>query len=272
MRIEDHRLLTDDGRPVEYRETPNMGGALRPSWLVMHFTAGRDCESSVSWLTRPEARASAHLVIGRDGRIVQLAPFDRVTWHAGRSHWRGVSGLNAHSVGIELDNAGRLERAGGGWQAWFGGGYADEDVMIATHRNETRECGWHRFTERQLDTALEAAIAIVRAYRLEDVIGHDDISPGRKSDPGPAFPMTSFRGAVSGREEEEDEVVETIAALNIRTGPGIGFDRLPESPLAPGTRLLVLDRRGVWLEVEVRDAAGEPTANGYVHGNYVRGI
>ena len=71
----------------------------------MHYTAGASAESSIDWLTNPDARASAHVLIARDGGITQLVPFDRRAWHAGRSRWKDRTGLNGWSFGIELDNA-----------------------------------------------------------------------------------------------------------------------------------------------------------------------
>ncbi len=110
MRINNHRLIADDGTPVRYVETPNKGGLMTPEYLIMHYTAGSSAEGSVSWMCNPAAKAAAHLVIGRDGSLTQLAPFNRITWHAGKSEWEGRSGLNGFSIGIELDNAGKLER------------------------------------------------------------------------------------------------------------------------------------------------------------------
>ncbi len=196
MQITDHRLCRDDGKPFPFVESPNKGGRVDSRYLVMHYTSGASAESSVQWFRNPAARASAHLVIGRDGSITQMVPFDRVAWHAGRSRWEGLTGLNAYAIGIELDNAGRLTRNGDRWTAWFGTEYADEDVLVAVHKNESAASGWHRYTSIQLDAAVEAANLIVVTYGLLDVVGHDDIAPRRKSDPGPAFPWrASFSGS-----------------------------------------------------------------------------
>ena len=82
LRIQDHRLVGDG---VSFRATPNCGGALSARYLVFHYTAGRSCDSSVESLCtrKPRDNASAHVVLASDGRIVQLAPFNVVTWHAG---------------------------------------------------------------------------------------------------------------------------------------------------------------------------------------------
>jgi N-acetylmuramoyl-L-alanine amidase len=274
MNVTDHRLHGDERTEVPFAASPNLGAALEPRYLVMHYTSGGSARSAVSWLCNEDARASAHLVIGRDGSVTQLVPFDRVAWHAGPSRWEGITGLNHHSIGIELDNAGRLQRQGGSWRAWFGKVYPDEDVMEAVHRHEATPCGWHLFTREQLDATLRVAEAILRAYPgIRDILGHDDISPGRKVDPGPAFPMESIRARLFGRAEDRMPSFATITALNIRRGPGTRHDTLPLSPLPTGTRLDVLREQGSWCLVDVVDeVAGAQDVQGWVHGRYIQRV
>ena len=269
MQIRRHRLLLDSGDAVRFEESPNRGGALNPRFLVIHYTAGSSFNGSLSHMTDKAAKAAAHLLIGRDGGIAQLVPFNRVAWHAGLSSWQGLKGLNQHSIGIELDNAGPLESQGETWRAWFGRSYPDEEVVIARHKNGGPQRGWHAYSEAQMTTALEAAAAICRHYGLADVLGHEDIAPERKTDPSPAFAMASFRAAVLGRNEDTPQPFKTIARLNIRESPGIGGAKLPEAPLALGTRLTLLSQQGKWGLVEVLDDAGTPTATGWVHCDYI---
>lgn len=246
---------------------------MEPRFLVIHFTAGRDAQSSVDWFLNPDARASAHLVIGRDGSITQLVPFDRVAWHAGRSSWNGLSGLNRFSIGIELDNAGKLTRQGGRWTAWFGRSYDDSDVMEAIHPNETELAGWHVYTEKQLETAVEVSGVLIKKYNLDYVLGHEEISPGRKVDPGPAFPLRSVRARLLGRRDDSPEILETSTVLNIRTGPGTQFDTLPGSPLPAGTRVEILGAAGSWRRADVVGIVnGIMDIQGWVHGGYLRPV
>lgn len=192
MKVQNHKLTRTDGSPVPYLPSPNVGGTLtRPRWLVMHYTAGRSAKESIDWLRNPQAKASAHLVIARDGSITQLVPFNVAAWHAGKSAWKGVPGLNQHSIGIELDNMGKLTRKGASWVSWQGVRVPDPDVYV-----DRAGVGWHSYPAAQLAAARLAASAIVASYRLWDIIGHSDISPGRKDDPGPAFPMAEFRREV----------------------------------------------------------------------------
>ena len=109
MEVRDHWLF---GENVVLEETSNMGGGITPEYLVMHFTAGRSAESSVTHFKDPSVQVSAHVVIGREGGIWQVVPFNRKAWHAGQSAWAGREGLNGFSIGIEFDNAGKLTKVG----------------------------------------------------------------------------------------------------------------------------------------------------------------
>lgn len=270
MKLVRHRLKHDDGRPHAWRPTPNHGDKLEPEYLVIHYTAGRSLEESVSWLERKEAKASAHVVIGRDGTVVQQVPFDTVAWHAGTSTWQGRVGLNRWSIGIELDNAGKLSRQGGRWRAWFGGLYEPDDVAEATHKHEASSSGWHLYTPVQIEAALELSALLVERYELLDVVGHEDISPGRKSDPGPAFPMDSFRSRLFGRREEAPPLHRSMVVLNIRSGPGTQHAAVPGSPLPVGTRVEILRQQDSWRLVDVIDPLnGVSDVQGWVHHRYL---
>jgi N-acetylmuramoyl-L-alanine amidase len=114
-----HRLT---GTGTSFKASPNHGGALGnalPDTIVVHFTAGASLDSSVTSLCDPKSKASAHVVVGRDGKVVQLVPFDTIAWHAGASSLGNRTGLNKFSVGIEIDNAGRLtQTASGDFLTW----------------------------------------------------------------------------------------------------------------------------------------------------------
>jgi N-acetylmuramoyl-L-alanine amidase len=270
MKILRHKLFESSERPFDFAASPNIGGKLEPRYLIIHYTAGRSAQESINWFLNPDASASAHLVIARDGAITQQVPFNRVAWHAGQSSWQNLVGLNHHSIGIELDNAGRLTRQGNSWRAWFGGAYPDNEVVVATHKNENTPSGWHSYTEAQIDAAIRVARTLVDAYGLIDVLGHEDISPGRKSDPGPAFPMSSFRSRVLGRAADEPAAHISTTALNIRTGPGTQFPLLPGSPLPLGTRMQVIGSQGSWRLVDVLDViSGFNDLQGWVHARFI---
>ena len=271
MKIVNHRLKREDGEALPFRRSPNQSGAITPEFLVMHYTAGASASSAINWLTNPAARASAHLVIGRDGAITQLVAFNRKAWHAGRSRWAGRSGVNGFSIGIELDNFGVLTRVDQDWQTAWGKSVDAAEVVEAKHKDGDQVRGWHAYSALQLEAALEVSSLLARRYELKDVVGHEDVAPVRKSDPGPAFPMASFRGAIVGREDDEPELYETSTVLNIRSGPGTSHAKLPGSPLPKATKLEILAESGLWRRVDVLDSVdGEMDLEGWVHGRYLR--
>jgi N-acetylmuramoyl-L-alanine amidase len=217
----------------------------------MRIEDHRLVESSVRHFLNPASRASAHLVIERDADVTQLADFTQRAWHAGRSSWQGEGDVNSRSIGIELDNAGRLDQVGSTYRAWFGRSYPEDQVLGASHKNESGMAWWHAFTEPQLEACLEVCQALAAAYDIQDILGHDDVSPNRKSDPGPAFPMESIRSRVFGREGDEPGPalgVVSASRLNIRDAPG---GVLAGEPLPRGSEVEILRRDGDWLEVDV---------------------
>lgn len=189
---EDHWLESAIRRPLA-------GGSSMPirRFLVMHFTAGATAESSINFWKSPSAKgASAHIVIDRDGTIFQCRPFDRTCGHAGTSEWKdpksGVTytGLNACSIGIEMANAGDSARPDGTAFSKF---KLPAGVMQAHHKNGGKLTYWEVYPQPQLASAFSLAAALVARYHLDDVVGHEDIAPSRKNDPGPAFPMSDLR-------------------------------------------------------------------------------
>lgn len=203
FKVTNHRLLTADGRQVRFLPTKAMGGVIAPEILVMHWTGANSLQSAVNTFASPAAKASAHLVIGPDGEVVQMVPFNRSAWHAGVSKWGKRSNVNGFSIGIELANAGELQRRADGKfveRIRTSVVVAPKDVLIARHKNGGPELPYQLFPEAQINAAIAVGRALNAAYTFKDIVGHDDIAPGRKSDPGPAFPMGSYESAVLGRK------------------------------------------------------------------------
>lgn len=179
------------------REELPGGASLRvPMCIVIHFTAGASAKSSIEFWKSPQSRgASAHLVIDRDGTVYQCRQFNRTAGHAGVSRWRSpqtgnlFKALNGISLGIELANAGR----DAGALAWARKQPGFRSVKHR-HRNGEPESEWEVYTPEQLQKCLEVCAALRAAFpSIEDITGHDCISPERKDDPGPAFPMLLLR-------------------------------------------------------------------------------
>jgi N-acetylmuramoyl-L-alanine amidase len=236
-----------------------------PDMIVIHYTAGKDLASAVKTLQDPSVKASAHLVVGRDGAVRQLIPFDRIAWHAGVSEYQGRSNLNRCSLGIEIDNAGRLEKSGDRYKAWFGQFYPESEVFIGTHRNESRETPWHAYTMDQIDTVFEICRALVQVFGIKHIVGHEEIAPKRKTDPGPAFPLDDLRRLLfedRGAAEETAPVPAPggmavrqgkvlPANLNFRGSPAPNGELLGP-PLSGGTTLDILEERDGWYKVKVQ--------------------
>jgi N-acetylmuramoyl-L-alanine amidase len=128
------------------------------SMVVLHYTGMRDAESAIARLRDPEARVSCHYLIAEDGQILRMVAEEDRAWHAGLSYWRGVHGVNACSVGIEIVNPGH-------------------------------EFGYRPFTEQQMEALLPLLAGIVGRHGVvpANVVGHSDVAPARKQDPGELF-------------------------------------------------------------------------------------
>ena len=195
MRIgADHRL---EGEGVVHIESPNQGGPFASGNLdtiVIHYTDSATPRDAIDTLCDPERKVSAHLVVGRDESVAQLLPFDTVGWHAGESRWQGRSALNQYSIGVEIDNAGRLEECQDGrYVAWFGKEYPAEEMVHAIHRNESEPSCWHRFATAQVELVERLCALLIAVYGIDTIVGHEEIAPDRKHDPGPAFPLDEMR-------------------------------------------------------------------------------
>mgnify|MGYP006283743277 CR=1 FL=1 len=279
-KVTRHILAGDD---VEYLATAHKDSGFfdegLPDTLVIHYTAGGSLEGAVNALRDPHVRASAHLVVGRDGRIKQLIPFNKIAWHAGQSSWQGRSGLNRYSIGIEIDNAGKLSKTGDLYKTWYGGIIPQEHVYYGTHRNESSPAYWHDFTEKQITCVFELCRVLRDKYDIVTIVGHEEISPGRKIDPGPAFPLDKLRNVLLEDRSADEPVVRpdepdaspipgkkagivTASSLNFRSAPN--YNAAPLSgPLPNGTKLTVLDEEHGWYKVDVPQT-------GWVKKEYVR--
>jgi len=205
------RVLT----PNRYHAGNQPGYVLPVELLVLHYTGGYGFEGSARWLANlvkdkagnvVPAKASAHLIVGRGGEVVQLAPLTDRTWHAGggSSRWRGKP-VNGRSIGIEIANLGWLKRQPDGriLDAW---GKAYTGPVF------TEAAGglWEPFPDAQLEAVawlVSSLVGLFPVLALEDqaagelprICGHQDVDPTRKVDPGPAFPLELIRRHAQGR-------------------------------------------------------------------------
>ena len=129
------------------------------SMLVLHYTGMVDAASAITRLADEQARVSAHYLIAEDGEVVRFVPEEKRAWHAGLSSWRGITDVNSASIGIEIVNPGH-------------------------------EFGYRPFPEAQIEALIPLVADIVDRYGIErrNVVGHSDVAPARKQDPGELFP------------------------------------------------------------------------------------
>jgi N-acetylmuramoyl-L-alanine amidase len=164
--------------------SPNCGprrDGLTPIIIVIHYTAMRSAQAALERLCDPQAQVSAHYLISAQGAVTQMVEEKDRAWHAGAGEWRGMTDINSRSIGVELDNR-----------------------------------GTHPFSE-PLMTSLEIVLSgIMARWRIkpDSVIGHSDMAPGRKTDPGPHFDWARLarRGlAAQGRARPSDATKDAAA-------------------------------------------------------------
>ncbi len=140
--------------------SPNHGERTLPiSMVVIHYTEMKPVETALARMCDPESSVSAHYCITEEGEVIRLVPEDRRAWHAGASYWRGIPDVNSASIGIELDHPGHA-------------------------------LGYRGFAEAQIDALLPLLGRLVKQYDIPraNVVGHSDVAPMRKVDPGELFP------------------------------------------------------------------------------------
>jgi N-acetyl-anhydromuramyl-L-alanine amidase AmpD len=149
-------------------------------------------DGTVAWFQNPQARVSAHYVIGKDGSIVQMVSLDRAAWHAGQSSLPGCrGGVNPCSIGIEIVNWGTLTKRGDMFLTHSGRRYKGAPPILA------RGTYWEPFTDAQYESLLNLTKHLLSNYPgITHITGHEDIAPGRKNDPGGAFDWDRIRSVL----------------------------------------------------------------------------
>jgi N-acetylmuramoyl-L-alanine amidase len=204
LNIKNHRFDS-----VPFNAARWVGGKIKPEVLIMHDTAGRlDKGNSARYLQSNPSKASVHLVVERDGSIEQQVAFNMRANHAGKSRYNGQEWCNNFTIGVEIVNPGKMARGKSGFaRAWYGQELNIEEYGIQWL--ETKEHGegyFMPYTEEQIAAAEKIAVALFAKYSsLIDIQTHWYISPGRKIDTNPLFPLEQIRSRVMGREDFADE-------------------------------------------------------------------
>ena len=166
---------------VRERLSPNHAARNEPpriDMLMLHYTGMKTAAEAIDWLCDPSTRVSAHYVIEEDGTIWRLVPEVRRAFHAGRSCWAGESDLNEFSIGVEIVNPGH-------------------------------EWGYRSFPAEQMAAAERLCRDLVLRYPIPPhrVVGHSDVAPDRKSDPGERFDWARLARAGIGVWPEQAKEV-----------------------------------------------------------------
>jgi N-acetylmuramoyl-L-alanine amidase len=272
--INNHILAGQDpqGNAVVQSPSSNHNGEIRPKFLVFHYTACDVQAATNAFLRKTGAnRVSVHLLVDTNGSVTQFVPLNLRAWHAGESEWGGYKDINSHSIGIEVVNYGYLLKSAAGTFFTAEAKLTMNAAEVIEARHRLVQWPWHywqAFTADQIATCEALAELLTPAYALQDVLGHDDIAPKRKADPGPAFPLSRIRGLALGRDSQQtaDGVVYVaVDNLNIRKGAGVSFEKAAPA-LIRNTQLKVISS-GVsdWLHVL---SAQEPSVDGWVMAAY----
>jgi len=173
-------------------KSPNYGERItlrpdraEPSMIILHYTGMQSAKVALERLCDPKSEVSAHYVIEEDGRAHQLVADEHRAWHAGRSYWGGLSDINSASIGIEIVNKGH-------------------------------EFGYEDFPQAQIDAVAKLCNKLIKQYdiRTDLVLGHSDIAPERKTDPGERFPWKDLAAQGIGLWPKPTEMdIEAAADL-----------------------------------------------------------
>ena len=142
--------------------SPNFDERLAPiSMIVLHYTGMPDAADAIARLRDPEAKVSCHYLVDEDGAVLRLVDEDKRAWHAGRAHWREIDDVNSASIGVEIVNPGH-------------------------------DWGYRAFPDVQTNAVIRLVADIKDRYEITrgNVVGHSDIAPTRKRDPGELFPWS----------------------------------------------------------------------------------
>ena len=210
-----------------------------PDMVVVHYTGMQTGAEALERMRDPEAKVSAHYMIEEDGRVFQLVPEERRAWHAGVSFWKGERDVNAVSIGIELVNPGH-------------------------------ELGYPDFPEMQVEALIGLLDAIRGRWTIPNgrILGHSDVAPDRKIDPGEKFPWKRLALDGHGLWIEPDAAPGAPLALGDE-GTGVfalqagltrmGYDSAPSGQYDDHTRTIVSAFQRHWRPERVDGIADGET-------------
>jgi len=138
---------------------PKKRKASQIKFIIFHYTGMTTESASLNRLTNSQSEVSSHYLIKNNGEVVMMVPDLYIAWHAGKSYWKNFKSLNKNSIGIEISNPGHNLR-------------------------------YKKFSKKQVQSILKISKFLIRKYKIKkkNILGHSDIAPNRKKDPGEKFP------------------------------------------------------------------------------------
>lgn len=220
--------------------SPNFDARVRPpDMVVLHYTGMATGEAALARLTDPASRVSAHYLVEEDGRLFALVAEERRAWHAGKAFWGGQTDINGISIGIELVNPGH-------------------------------EFGYRPFPARQMEELVALLSGIRGRWTVPNsrILGHSDVAPTRKQDPGELFPWRDLAMAGHGLWAEPPAAPGEPLAVGA-DGPGVfalqagltrlGYDLAPSGTYDDDTVTVVRAFQRHWRPARVDGAADGET-------------
>lgn len=267
MHVKNHRV---EGLP--FKAARHVGGIISPSIVILHDTAGRLTKgNSAAYLRYNEAKVSVHFILERDGTIEQQVETNRRAGHAGQSSYHGRADCNAFSIGIEIVNPGRMTQVAASpltARAWWKQTFVDGDPgerggcdLVSMTTAEHGSGVWMDYTPEQIASLAALLEALFRDIpTLKDITTHWYVSPGRKADTNPLFPLDAIRAKILGRDDPAEIEAEAQShpatdgmvfigpksGLNMRRWPSINpniIAAIPHGEIVPVLRTGTFDGR-----------------------------
>lgn len=262
--------------------TTNSFNVIDPDYLIVHYTATDNATSPIGWFknnTTNTDKIAAHIVLDIDGTITQMVAFNKRANHAGYSTWDGVDGMNQHAIGIELVNPGFVEQLpDGSFRRQTGTTTAKKPIyktypasiaaklIQAQHKNKflagASAAYWFAYPQAQLTALYTLSKLLIQHYQLVQALGHDDVSPVRKPDPGPAFNWAHFKQNVLGSTNTIGNIylVATTDFAAFRTAPSTNSVIIKK--LTNGYEVGIIETVGTWCKVYLAQQKAEMIENG----------
>lgn len=282
MTIQDHFLLE-----AKQENLIKSRFNIEPKYIIIHYTGGGSVSGAIRTLRR--RGLSYHFIVDRQGEVHQGGALNRKAFHAGLSNWKGLENMNNHSIGISAANWGWLNKQVNGQYGRVDANnnplttfFDRDEVKLAPHFGGISRRGWELYPEKQVEKIKALCALLVKTYpTIKDVIGHDDISPGRKFDPGPAFPYEELYPLFPNRLQDKGELHQVVTKpndpLSLRRGPGSRFGKI--GSLDNGTKVYVRSyayrrrdnrtQQSDWASVSLND---DLKHDGFVYSAYLEYI